>query len=193
MPNGAAAEHWISISALAKLRGVRPQTISERVQRLVRDGKLEVRPGRGRERLVNSVAFEEAVGATADFARVQSAATRKAALADGGNYTTAQTRKVGFESELRRIELEEKLGGLVAWNDVRSSSERVAAGLVDIIEGVPRSASDIASEMRAVGAVIPPEAEQKLKERLKDVVRRTRQSCADWLTTLAAEKTGADE
>jgi len=51
---------WISISELARRKGISQQAVSDRISRL--GDKIELRPGRGRARLVNLLQFDQLTG-----------------------------------------------------------------------------------------------------------------------------------
>jgi hypothetical protein len=58
---------WISISELARRKGISQQAVSERIGRL--GSKIELRPGRGRERLVNIAQFDQLTATTVSCRR----------------------------------------------------------------------------------------------------------------------------
>jgi hypothetical protein len=64
---------WISISELARRKGISQQAVSDRISRL--GDKIELRPGRGRERLVNIAQFDQLTGDTSFLPQTASAAT----------------------------------------------------------------------------------------------------------------------
>jgi hypothetical protein len=64
---------WISISELARRKGVSQQAVSERIGRL--GSKIELRPGRGRERLVNIAQFDQLTGENSFLPQTAAAAT----------------------------------------------------------------------------------------------------------------------
>jgi hypothetical protein len=64
---------WISISELARRRGISQQAVSDRISRF--GDKIELRPGRGRERLVNIVQFDQLTGDNSFLPQTAAAAT----------------------------------------------------------------------------------------------------------------------
>jgi hypothetical protein len=64
---------WISISELARRKGITQQSVSERISRLA--GKIELRPGKGRERLVNIAQFDQVTGENSFLPQTAAAAT----------------------------------------------------------------------------------------------------------------------
>lgn len=64
---------WISFSELARRKGITPQSVSERIARL--GNKIELRPGRGRERLVNVAQFDQVTGENSFLPQTAAAAT----------------------------------------------------------------------------------------------------------------------
>jgi hypothetical protein len=64
---------WVSISELARRKGLAPQSVHERIKRL--GGKIEIRPGKGRERLVNIAQFDQLTGDNSFLPQASAAAT----------------------------------------------------------------------------------------------------------------------
>lgn len=64
---------WVSFSELARRKGITPQSVSERIARL--GDKIELRPGRGRERLVNIAQFDQVTGENSFLSQTAAAAT----------------------------------------------------------------------------------------------------------------------
>ena len=64
---------WVSISELARRKGLAPQSVHERIKRLA--GKIEIRPGKGRERLVNIAQFDQLTGDNSFLPQASAAAT----------------------------------------------------------------------------------------------------------------------
>jgi hypothetical protein len=64
---------WISISELARRKGISQQAVSDRISRL--GDKIELRPGRGRERLVNIAQFDQLTGDNSFLPQASAAAT----------------------------------------------------------------------------------------------------------------------
>jgi hypothetical protein len=172
------AEHgagglWLTITELAELKGVGKSTISEQVAALVAAGKVTLRPGKGRAKLVNVAAFDVGRGQVADPAKELAAETRllpiepeapgtaPGATPSGGAYRDAQTRKTQYEADLREIELKEKLGELVPVAEVAAAANGAAEAIVRVIDRISSHAEAIAA---AVGKDGPAGARAKLKE-----------------------------
>jgi len=64
---------WISISELARRKGISQQAVSDRISRL--GDKIELRPGRGRERLVNIAQYDQLTGDNSFLPQTAAAAT----------------------------------------------------------------------------------------------------------------------
>jgi hypothetical protein len=64
---------WVSIRELARRKGIAPQSVHERIVRL--GSKIELRPGRGRERLVNIAQFDQLTGDNSFLPQASAAAT----------------------------------------------------------------------------------------------------------------------
>jgi hypothetical protein len=70
---GDDAALWLSISELARRKGVSQQAVSDRISRL--GDKITLRPGRGRERLVNVAQFDQVTGDNSFLPQATAAAT----------------------------------------------------------------------------------------------------------------------
>jgi hypothetical protein len=70
---GDDAALWLSISELARRKGISQQAVSDRISRL--GDKITLRPGRGRERLVNVAQFDQLTGDNSFLPQASSAAT----------------------------------------------------------------------------------------------------------------------
>ncbi len=152
----AAAEGlWVSVSALAGLKNVTKQTVSEKVARLVADGKIEVRPGKGKAKLINVAAYDRALGETTDLAREQGAQTRRdadpAASPRDPTFTKHQADRAGYEAELKRLDLEERLGRLRTVADIEDAAVKCGETVVRLIEQLVLSADEIAAAVAKDG------------------------------------------
>lgn len=146
---------WVSVSALAGLKGVAKQTISEKVARLVGDGKLQTKPGKGKAKLINVAAYDRALGETTDLARAQGAQTKQAA-ADPATprdptFTKHQADRAGYEAELKRLDLEERLGRLRTVADIEDATVACGETVVRLIEQLVLSADEMAAAVAKDG------------------------------------------
>lgn len=131
----AAAElpvRWLSMTKLAAELGVTKQTVSERVKRL----KLELRPGKGREKLVDAAAYVRAAAETGDPAKQLALDTkehlepqahggallrREAAEPQDPGYRDAATREKLAKAQIAELELDERLGKLIPIAEVEDA------------------------------------------------------------------------
>lgn len=156
---------WLSISDLAKHKGLSKQALAERVARFVTAGKVTTRPGPGRAKLVNVAEFDRAAGEIGDLAREQGAATRRGATLapppaptvrqsdpDAPVYTVEQARSMAYKAELLRLELQEKEGKIVSVEAVRAAASRAGEEIVRILERLPQAADDLAVALTKEGA-----------------------------------------
>ncbi|MFB6460466.1 hypothetical protein [Bradyrhizobium tunisiense] len=175
---------WLTISDIAARKSVTKQTISERVNKLVAEHGLSTRPGKGKSKLVNLAEYDRLVGETTDLSRQQGADTKAAdeapAPARDGTFSKAQADRAGYEAELKRLDLEERLGKLLSIEDVTRSMERCAAVIVREIEQIPDHCDELFGAASKGGA---PE----LRQALKDLVRKVRLSLEQNMRVLPAE------
>jgi hypothetical protein len=113
---------WVSISELARRKGITPQSVSERIARL--GAKIELRPGRGRERLVNIAQFDQLTGDNSFLPQASAAATVRM-LADeplapvlpaapgGKTISDVQREKLLYDTGLTALKYAEARGEVV--------------------------------------------------------------------------------
>jgi hypothetical protein len=158
---GGAPVLWMSISQIARLRGVKPQSIHEKVVRLVDSGLLQTRPGRGRERLIDVAQFDRAVGENRERVTVRDEveaqasprapaesdpSTRRVVLrgddlepdapraAEFSGLTRAKTATEVYRARLAQLEYEERVGRLVPIDEVSRATAAFGEVFVKILE-----------------------------------------------------------
>jgi DNA-binding IscR family transcriptional regulator len=67
---------WLSISEIARLKGVSRQAIAKRIGSLTAHGLLDVQPGQNGSKLINLAQFDRAVGEVGDAIKEGAAETR---------------------------------------------------------------------------------------------------------------------
>lgn len=161
---------WLSISALAKRKGVKKQTISERVARLEADQLIKTKPGPNRAKLVNIAEYDRAVGQVGDPAKEAAAATK---AGDAGTdeqrdprYRDAKASDAFYGAELKRLEFEERIRKLVPVADVQLAEDECARKIVADLERIVLCSAEIAA---AVGKDGEQGARRVLKRAVFDV------------------------
>ena len=144
---------WLSVTDLAKRKGVRKSTISEKVKRLVEAGRLTTRSGgRGKVNLINVAQYDLAIGDIGDGAREQGAETKKeiaggSTLAgdeveaakpsrESARYRDEQTREKAYAADLKYLELEQRRGNLIIVAEVDDVVNDMCAKILDVINGL---------------------------------------------------------
>ena len=193
-PNTADAG-WVSVSELARLKGLSKAAVSERVARFIRGGQLSTKPGKGKVKLVNLAAFDRVAGETTDLAKATGHATRKAqtvagipspSLPPGADplapvYTAEQARHMAYKAESARLDLEERQGKIVAIAAVEQAITAAAEALARAIEQLPTLADDLAAAVAQSGAA-------GARTLLKARARETRELMARELTAILATR-----
>ena len=159
---------WLSISALAKLRGVSKQAISKRAERLHAQGLLSRRDGPRSTVLINVAEFDRAVGDTTDLARATTHADAPAPKKEGAAlvYSDEQARRVAYLADIAKLDLDERLGKLAPIDAIEAAMVRCAEAMVRIIDQLPARADDLAIAVAAEGA---PGARAALKGFARDL------------------------
>lgn len=193
-PNTADAG-WVSVSELARLKGLSKAAVSERVTRFIKGGQLSTKPGKGKVKLVNLAAFDRVAGETTDLAKAAGHATRKAQTVAGipaptlppsadplaPIYTAEQARHMAYKAESARLDLEERQGKIVAIVAVEQAVTAAAEALARAIDQLPTLADDIAAAVAQSGA-------SGARALLKAKARETRELMARELTAILANR-----
>ena len=122
---------WVTISELARMRGVDKAAISRRVARFESLGLVHPRAGVGRTKLVNIAEFDRAAGETTDAVReANGRGAARAPDATGGDPILAreQARRAAVDADLKELDLAERVGELVA---VEPYQRKRIVGIVD--------------------------------------------------------------
>lgn len=153
---------WVSVSELARLKGLSKAAVSERVAKFIRGGQLSTKPGKGKIKLVNLAAFDRIAGETTDLSKTTGADTRKQnagppALPPNADplapvYTAEQARHMAYKAESAKLDLEERQGKIVAIAAVDAALAKAGDALVRVIEQLPAMADDLAAAVAQSGA-----------------------------------------
>lgn len=163
---------WVSISELARLKGLSKAAVSERVKGLIQKGQLSTKPGKGKVVLVNLAAFDRVLGETTDLAKAAGAETkRQAALPsprdDGApSYTAEQARHMAYKAESARLDLEERQGKILLVTDVVNAINAAGDAIARALDQLPTMSDDIAA---AVGQAGASGARAALKAKARDL------------------------
>jgi DNA-binding transcriptional MocR family regulator len=151
---------WITVSELARMRGVDKAAMSRRVARLEAKGALETRPGPGGTKLVNGAQFLRAVQANADPVREANGAGLRLPLAiatppasepapenerEALVYAKEQARNTAIRADLAQLELDERLGKLLPVDEVEGAMQRVMEALIRALQQLPARAEELAA------------------------------------------------
>lgn len=173
---------WMSVSAIAVRKGVTKQTISERVAKLVEAGKLSTKPGKGRAKLVNLAEYDRIVGETTDLSRLQGAETK--AGQDGAatrdpTFSKHQADRAGYEAELKRLDLEERLGKL-------RNVEEIEAAAIKCGELVVRALDDKLLKVEQLAAAVAKDGVAGARRLVKEIIFAEREQVVKAFASLVA-------
>lgn len=178
---------WLAITDLARARGVDKSAISRRVSRLAEAGLLSTRIV-GKTKLVNVEEFDRVTASTVDGMRelnglgaaritghslaapaapppVEAATTGLPILAH------EQARRVSFDADLKRLELETRTGKLVEIDAVRLNLSSCAIELGRVLDALPSRAD-------ALAAVVAKDGVTGLRAALRAIAREWREMLA---------------
>lgn len=152
---------WVSISELARLKGLGKAAVSERVAGYIAKGLLSTKPGKGKVKLVNLAAFDRIAGETTDLARATGAETKRqqAAITPpppsdplAPIYTAEQARHMAYKAESAKLDLEERQGKILQIVDVTAAITQAGEALARAIDQMPALADDLAAAVAQSGA-----------------------------------------
>jgi len=175
-------EMWLSIAALAVMKGVSRQTVWEKVERLERQGLLATKPGPGGTRLVNVGEYDYHVKETADLVKEQAAATLRASQ-ESPELRRFQEQKMRAEAALKDVELRERTGQLVDITRVEEVIAEVGEELRKPIEQLPLRAEEISAAAVSGGV-------QAVRGKLKQIAFELRGAFAEGLRKLDLRSKG---
>lgn len=170
---------WLSVTELAERKGVRKSTISEKVTRLVAAGRLTVRPGKGKTKLISVAQYDVAVGEVGDGARELGAETKAADAGrpstaptrspNDGRYRDEQARDKAYSADIKFIELERLRGNLLEVAEFDAVAEDAASRIADIVDALHARDSELT-------AIAVKEGENGMRAALKRIVRAQREA-----------------
>ena len=204
-PGDEASGEWLTVSALARARGVDKAAISRRVARLEAAGALTTRAGERGTKLINVAEFERVAGETVDAVREANGRAalpiyRMAAEANGRRSAAAsqvveatmgdapndpilareQARKTQIGADLAQLQLDELRGLLVRVADIAAGAAMQGETLARRIDQMlPEWAEDLA-------AIVAKDGTAGLRAVLKGKARELRGALAEAFAALAA-------
>lgn len=165
---------WLTVSDLARQKGLTKSTVSERLAKFVAARLVETRKGKGRAVLINVAQFDRAAGQTTDFARQAGHDTRRMMAdeppsppADGSPvYTAEQAKHMSYRAEMARLDLEVRQGNLLPVEAISEAATTLAESLVRALDQLPSIADDIADAVARNGT---RGAHSVLKTKARDI------------------------
>lgn len=180
---------WLSITELAEAKGLGKAAVSERVARFEAQGLITTRAGKGKVKLVNLAEYDRVAGQVTDLAREQGAATRRGGEdppeSTSGTYTREQARRMQYQADLSRLELEERLGALVRVDRLQAAISACGEAIVQAIDRLPQASNDLA-------IAVAKDGEHGLRAALKLVASKLRTDVSAALTAIAAGAPAVD-
>jgi DNA-binding MarR family transcriptional regulator len=175
---------WITISDLARDRQVDKSAISRRVTRLEGLGQLSTRIV-GRLKLVNLAEFDRATAETVDAVRAANGRTDSGARPGDPILAREQARRAAYGADLKRLDLEERLGRLVEVALVRDNLAACALDLAAVIDALPGHAD-------ALAAAVAKDGVAGLRAALRGLARELRETLARAADRFAEAGAGED-
>lgn len=157
---------WMTISDIARAKGVSKQAISKRVDRFVTAGALATRNGARGAVMVNLAAYDKAAGEVGDSIR-ELAQKPAPVIAEDSTLAKEQTRRTQYQADIAKLELDERTGKLLPVEDVTAAMTRCAEIMVRTLDQMPSRADELATAVARDG-------EQGARAFLKTFAREVR-------------------
>jgi DNA-binding MarR family transcriptional regulator len=142
---------WLTISDLARERGVDKSAISRRVARLEGQGLLTTRT-RGKAKLVNLAEFDRAAAATVDAVREMNGRRAAGSLAadevsGDPNLAREQARRAKIQADLAKLDLDERLDRLVDREAIGLKLDACMIEALRVVDQLPSRSDALASAL----------------------------------------------
>lgn len=184
----------LSIADIARRKGVSKQAVSKRVKRLEELGTLRTYDGPKGSRLVSLAEYDRAIGETGELAHAQAPARAGRLPAAGEDvehvYTREQAREKAYAADLKKLDLDERLGKLVPVEAVQQAAVRLAEAMVRQFDMMTSRADDIAAAVAKEGTHGARAVLKTLGREAREVMARALEELAD---TAQAEHDGQHE
>lgn len=170
----------LSIADIARRKGVSKQAISKRVARLEQLGQIATQKGPRGTVLVSLAEYDRAVGETSELAHVQAPQPKIAAAVDAEHvYTREQAREKAYAADLKKLDLDERLGKLVPIEDLAAAGGRIAETLVRQIDQMSGRAGELAAAVAKDGETGARSFLRTMGRDLREVLARELAALAD--------------
>lgn len=180
---------WLTVSEIARRKGVSHQAVSKRVKSLEADGKVTPRRD-GNKTLVDLVEYDRAVGDYGDAAREAAAETVRSARQKQTSKTNpapdgmrdAQLERVRYEARMKALDYAERTGQLVPVSGpggVEDAMVVAAEKILSVLDLMLRATPDLVSAAR--------DGEPAARREIRKVIHAQRVAIGDALRLLAEE------
>jgi DNA-binding transcriptional ArsR family regulator len=181
---------WLTVSEIARRKGVSHQAVSKRVKSLEADGKV-IPKREGKKTLVDLVEYDRAVGDFGDATREAAAetvraskeaapATKASQLPDG--MRDAQLERVRYEARMKALDYAERTGQLVPVSGpggVEDAMVMAAEKILSVLDLMLRATPGIVAAAR--------EGEPAARREIKKVIHAQRMAIGEAMLLLADE------
>jgi DNA-binding MarR family transcriptional regulator len=148
---------WLSVTDLARQRGVDKAAISRRAKRYEDQGLLHPRLGKGGAKMINVAEYDRAAGEATDAIRELNGSQGGAAASPGAaapgdpSLARQQARRAGYDADLKELELKERLGELVLVVAVQEAIVALSENFVRALDQIPSRAEEGLAEANKGG------------------------------------------
>ena len=175
--------HWVSLSELAKLKGISRQSVNEKVSRLEKEGRLSTKKD-GRRRMVELATFDRIVGQVGDGVREIGAQTKRkdADTQLNSGLRDAQADNAAYAAKLKALDYAERTGQVVPRQGEHGIEEALVKVTSKILRDFGQPMNWVPDLMEAARA-----GEPALRRVLQGKIHDLRKTVAEHLMVLVAE------
>lgn len=182
------APDLVSVSELARLKGVRKSAISQRLKRLEAEGLISSAVD-GQRKVVSLAAWDRVTEETSDTRRgrgpTPAGRDAPAAPSAGAVLTQARTETEQLRAQMARLEYQRRTGQLLPREEVTAAMAACAAAIVREIDQMAGRADDVAAAVQRGGVV-------GAREFLKSHARMMRDALTRRMVLLSGDNDGAE-
>jgi DNA-binding Lrp family transcriptional regulator len=174
--DGDASGVWLTLAEVARRRGVGRAAVSKRVKRLVAEGLIETRQGKGGSLMVELAAFDRVTGETTIRPDLSGPKAARPAPAES---SSASVENMRYTAALKRLDLEERLRNLVSVKSVENAMVRAGETIVRSLDRISNYSPDLME--------LSKQGEPAVRRYLRAKVYELRRAIAEQLQLQLAE------
>lgn len=173
------ADELVTISELARRRGVTKGAFARRVARLEAQGLVHLRPGPKGAKLISIVEFEKAISEATDAIREMNGRTKIASTPLDESLARAQARRTAADADLKELDRAERLAQIAPLDRVKQACAEFSQTLARVIDRRPSRVDEIIAANSRGGLQAARVVEKDERRELRAEMARAMDALAD--------------